>query len=128
MTKHPKQQRILCVIHSTSNRKTLPLALQSAQYEVFLALTAEQAVAFCMGNLFAAVVLDSEFLSEAGWSVAQTFKGLYPRLPIVLFLEDHHRAEIPQAVDAIANTATTMLHELGRLLENPFQTVTVWPS
>ena len=126
LSKYQKGRRILCIIRSTSNRKTLPPVLQSANYEVTLALTAEEAVAFCIGNLVAAVVLDSEFHSEAGWSVAQTIKGLHPQLPILLFLDDHKAAEIPQSVDAIANAAT-MVDELRRLLEKPFIARTAFP-
>jgi hypothetical protein len=77
------------------------------------------AVAFCINNPVAAVVLDSEFFSERGWSLAQTFKSVCPSTPILLFVEDHQYTEIPQAVDAMVETPAGMLQELRRLLAAP---------
>jgi DNA-binding NtrC family response regulator len=92
--------------------------LSSAKYEVVPALTADQAVAFCINNVAAAVVLDSEFFTVEGWSVAQTFKSLRPELPIVLFVEESHEMAVPQSVDAIAATGAALLQELHRLLDS----------
>lgn len=109
-----EQRRIVCVLHSPSNLKILPLSLRSARYEVILALTADQAVAFCINHSLAALVLDSEFFTQEGWSVTQTFKSLCPKVPILLLVENHQHGTIPKNVDAIANTTETMLAELDR--------------
>jgi DNA-binding NtrC family response regulator len=112
-----ERPKILCVLHSPSNRNSLPGVLRSARYEVISAFTADQAVAFCINHVAAAVVLDSEFFSERGWSVLQTFKSLCPKVPILLFVEDHQFGTLPQNVDAIANTAEMMLVELRRFFD-----------
>jgi len=106
---------VVCVLHSSSNIGTLPPILRSAQYQVIVSLTADEAVAFCISNLVVAVVLDSEFLSEAGWSVAETLKALCPKVPILLFVEPHKDGTMPKSIDATANTGETMLAELNRL-------------
>lgn len=111
-----EQRRIVCVLHSPSNQKSLPLSLESARYEVVSGLTADQAVAFCMNNIVAAVVLDSEFISEEELSVVETFKSLCPKVPILLFVNGRHRTT-PKNVDAIAYTTEIMLLELVRLFD-----------
>lgn len=40
----------------------------------------------CLNNHVSAVVLDSEFSTEVGWSAAQTFKMVNPHLPVMLVL------------------------------------------
>jgi DNA-binding NtrC family response regulator len=110
--------RILCVTRSGIHLKTFQSVLSSDNYEVVSAFTSDQAVAFCINNAVAAVVIDSEFLTVDGWSVAQTFKALHPGLPVILLVEDGHEGPIPQAVDAIAKTSADMLQELQRLLDS----------
>ncbi len=110
--------RILCVTDSPMNLKRLHSVLSSTKYEIVSALAADQAVAFCINNAVAAVVLGSEFLTAEGWSVAQTFKSLRPELPVVLFVEDSREMAIPDAVDVIATTEGALLQELQRLLES----------
>ncbi len=112
-----EQRRIVCLLQSPSNQKNLPLSLRSARYEVVSAPTADQAVAFCINNAVAAVVLDSEFSSEEAWSVVQTFKGLCPKVPILLFVDGHKHRTTPKNVDAIAHTTEDMLLELVRLFD-----------
>jgi len=118
-----EHHRILCVTRSDMRVKTFQSVLGSAKYEVISAFTSDQAVAFCINNAVTAVVLDSEFLTVEGWSVAQTFKGLRPGLPVLLFVEDDHHGPIPQSVDAIAKTSDDILQELQRLLESLPNTV-----
>lgn len=112
-----EQRRIVCVLHSPSNQKILPQSLRSAGYEVILALTADEAVAFCINHSLAALVLDSEFFTQEGWSVTQTFKSLCPKVPIVLFVENHKDGAMPTNVDAMADTAGIMLLELNRVFD-----------
>lgn len=113
------KRRIVRVLHSPSNQISLPRSLKSAQYAVVSDLTADQAVAFCMNNIVAAVVLNSEFISEEKLSVVETFKSLCPKVPILLFVNDRKHRTTPKYVDAIAHTAETMLLELVRLVD-PF--------
>jgi DNA-binding response OmpR family regulator len=107
--------RILCVSRSSSQLAAICSALASRDYEVLAATTPEQAVAVCVSNNLAAVVLDSEFATEAGWSAAQTFKMVKPHLPVVLLGKDHEQSP-PHGVDAVASTYSAILHKLNALL------------
>jgi CheY-like chemotaxis protein len=107
--------RILCVSRSTSHLEAIRSALPSRDFEVVAASTPEQAVAVCVGNSLAAVVLDSEFSTETGWSAARTFKMVKPHLPVVLLGHDHQQ-QLPNGVDAIAVTYSAILHKLNALL------------
>jgi CheY-like chemotaxis protein len=78
-----EKPRILCVSRSSSQLEAICSALPRREYEVLGATTPEQAVAVCVSNNLAAVVLDSEFSTETGWSAAQTFKMVKPHLPVV---------------------------------------------
>jgi DNA-binding NtrC family response regulator len=107
--------RILCVSRSSSQMEAIRSALSSRDYEVVEASTPEQAVAVCVSNSLAAIVLDSEFATEAGWSAAQTFKMVKPHLPVVL-LGHNHEASPPHGVDAVASNYSAILRKLNALL------------
>jgi DNA-binding NtrC family response regulator len=91
-------------------------AFPASDYEVSTASTPEQAVAVCLNNKVAAVVLDSEFSTEAGWSAAQTFKMVDPHLPVMLVLEDT-AGMVPNGVDAVAPGHSHILPKLRGLLD-----------
>jgi CheY-like chemotaxis protein len=110
-----EKPRILCVSRSASQLKVICSALPSREFEVVTATTAEQAVAVCVSNNLAAVVLDSEFSTATGWSAAQTFKMVKPHLPVVLLARDHEQS-LPHGVDAVAATHSAILHKLNALL------------
>ena len=107
--------RILCVSRSSSQLEAIRSALPSRDYEVVAASTPEQAVAVCVSNNLAAVVLGSEFSTEAGWSAAQTFKMVKPQLPVVLLGHDHLQA-LPHGVDAVAPNYSAIQNKLDELL------------
>jgi DNA-binding NtrC family response regulator len=92
-------------------------AFPAREYEVFTVSTPEQAVAVCLSNKVAAVVLDSEFSTEAGWSAAQTFKMVNPDLPVMLLLE-RAAGTVPSGVDAVAPSHSDILPKLKVLLES----------
>lgn len=108
--------RILCVSRSPVQLKQMRLALSSAKYDALSASTPEQAVAVCVSNQLAAVVLDSEFLTD-GWSAPQTLKMVNPRVPVVL-LGWPKNGEPPHGVDAIAETYSHLVHKLEALLKS----------
>jgi DNA-binding response OmpR family regulator len=110
-----EKPRILCVSRSSPQLEAMCSAFLSHDYEVLSASTPQQAVAICLGNNVSAVVLDSEFFTENGWSAAQTFKMVKPRLPIVL-LEKDHDGMTPKGVDAVATTYTHAEYKLKSLL------------
>lgn len=110
-----EKPRILCVSRSSSQLEAIRSALPRRDYEVLSSTTPEQAVAVCVSNNLAAVVLDSEFSTENGWSAAQTFKMIKPHLPVVLLGHNHHQ-QLPHGVDAVASTYSAILHKLNALL------------
>jgi DNA-binding response OmpR family regulator len=107
--------RILCVSRSFSQLEAISSALPGREYEVVTATTPEQAVAVCVSNNLAAVVLGSEFSTETGWSAARTFKMVKPHLPVVLLGHDHQR-QPPHGVDAVALDCSAIPHKLNELL------------
>ena len=111
-----EKPRILCVSRSAVQLREMRNAFSTSQYEVLLASTPEQAVAVCINNRVAAVVLDSEFLTEAGWSAAQTFKMVDPHLPVMLVLEGA-AGSVPSGVDAVAAGPSHILPKMKGLLK-----------
>ena len=87
------------------------------EYDVLSASTPEQVVAVCVSNHISAVVLDSEFSTESGWSAARTLKMVNPQLPVMLLLKNDD-ADVPSGIDAIAPSHSHMLTKLRGLL-NP---------
>ena len=90
-------------------------AFPPKEYDVLSASTPDQAVAVCLNNHISAVVLDSEFSTESGWSAAQTLKMVNPKLPVMLILKSDDGA-VPSGVDAVAPNHSHMLIKLKGLL------------
>ena len=109
--------RILCLSVSSLKLTQMCAALPAREYQVLSASNPAQAVAVCATNNIAAVVLDSEFLTDDGHTLAQTFKAVNPHVPIVL-LERGHNGDIPDAVDAVAPTKEMMLKKLAALIKS----------
>ena len=110
-----EKPRILCVSRSVYELRDMREAFPTRDYEVISASTPEQAVAVCVSNHIAAVVLDSEFSTEAGWSAAQTLKMVNPRL-LVMLLVKSAEGPVPSGVDAVAPSHSHMLPKLKGLL------------
>ena len=108
--------RILCLSVSAFKLKQMCAALPVRQYQALSASSPAQAVAVCATNNIAAVVLDSEFLTDGGSTLAQTFKAVNPHVPIVLW-EMGHNGDIPGAVDAVVTTREMMLKKLAALIK-----------
>jgi PleD family two-component response regulator len=105
--------RILCVSPSPSQHARIHWAL-SRKYEPLVASSPEQAVAFCVSHAVAAIILDAEFYTWQGWSVAQTFKSINPLLPVLL-LHENLADPLPPGVDAVV-TPTLIGEKLELLL------------
>lgn len=112
-----EKPRILCVSRSVYQLRDMRNAFPSRDYEVLSASTPEQAVAVCVSNNVFAVVLDSEFSTEAGWSAAQTLKMVNPRLLVMLLLKSAD-GPVPSGVDAVAPSPSDMLPKLKSLLRS----------
>lgn len=110
-----EKPRILCVSRSVYELREMRNAFPIRDYEVLSASTPEQAVAVCVSNHVAAVVLDSEFSTEAGWSAAQTLKMVNPRLRIMLLVKSDE-GPVPSGVDAVALSHSHILPKLKGLL------------
>ncbi len=114
--REPRQ--ILCVSQSPSQLQELTSAVSSIAYEAVPASSPEQAVACCIGNPLAAIVIDSAFLTESGWTVPQSIKMVRPDLPIFL-LHQEHQGDLPHGVEAVAPTVPLMMQKLAGLLPRP---------
>jgi CheY-like chemotaxis protein len=110
-----RKPRILCVSRSEYQLRTICSSIPSQEYEIVSASTPEQAVAVCVSNQLAAVVLDSEFVTD-GWSAAKTLKLVNPKVPVVL-LGWNDDKDAPHGVDAIAATYSHLAHKLEALLK-----------
>jgi len=109
--------RILCLSRSTSQLRVIISHLSHEEFEAVAASTPEEAVALCTANHVNAIVLDSEFVTESGWTVAQSFRMVAPHLPIVL-VKANHDHEVPVGIDAVAAGADVVIGTLKRLLAN----------
>jgi DNA-binding NtrC family response regulator len=110
--------QILCVSRSPSQLKELTSAVSSMAYEAVSASSPEQAVACCIGNPLVAIIVDSEFLTEGGWTVPQSIKMVRPDLPIFL-LKQEHNGDIPHGVEAVAPTVPLIMQKLAILVTQP---------
>jgi DNA-binding NtrC family response regulator len=110
-----KNPCILCVSRSAYQLRAMRDAFPIRDYNVISASTPEQAIAVCVSNHISAVVLDSEFSTESGWSAAQTLKMVNPQLPVMLLLKSAEGC-VPNGVDAVAHSHSGILPKLKRLL------------
>jgi CheY-like chemotaxis protein len=110
-----EKTRILCVSRSAYQLRAMRGAYPSREYEVLSAMSPEQAVAVCVSNHISAVVLDSEFSTESGWSAALTLKMLNPQLPVMLLLKNGNKT-VPSGVDAVAHSHSHILSKVQGLL------------
>jgi len=86
------------------------------EFEAIGAASPQEAVAFCAANDVSAIVMDSEFVTEGGWTVAQSLRMVKPHLPIVL-LKAGRRCKLPPHVDAVAGKVEMILGALKALLK-----------
>jgi DNA-binding NtrC family response regulator len=106
-----KNPCILCVSRSAYQLRAMRDAFPIRDYNVISASTPEQAIAVCVSNHISAVVLDSEFSTESGWSAAQTLKMVNPQLPVMLLLKSAEGCVL-KGVDAVAHSHSGILPKL----------------
>jgi hypothetical protein len=106
--------RILCVFKSPTQLKELVSAISSMACKAVSASSPEQAVACCIGGHLVAIV-DSEFLTESGWTVARSIKMVRPDLPILLLAQAHNE-DTPHGGAAVATTVPLMVQKLAALV------------
>ncbi len=115
-----RKPRILCLSRSTSHLRVILSHISEAEFEAIAASSPEEAVAICTANHVTAIVLDSEFVTEGGWTVAQSFRMVAPQLPIVL-LQPNHNHGVPAGIDAVVAGADLVIGTLKKLLANDTQ-------
>jgi DNA-binding response OmpR family regulator len=115
MSERRKRPTILCLSRSGSRLREIIAHLGETHYETIPVSSPEEAVAFCAANQVNVIVLDSEFITEDGWTVTQSFRMVAPQLPIVL-LKPEKIAVIPGGIDAIASSTELILGTLKALL------------
>lgn len=111
-----RKPRILCLSASSSQLELIISHFDEEEFEAIAAASPQEAVAFCAANDVSAIVLDSEFVTEGGWTVAQSLHMVKPQLPILLLKagRDH---EVPPHVDAVACKVEMILGALKALLK-----------
>lgn len=100
----------------------LTIALKASRLQLLTAATRSEAVAFCVANFVAAVVLDGESIRGSELSLAQALKAVRPTLPVIL-LEERKRqtTDLPEGIDvAVALDAPEELRfTIERSLHRP---------
>lgn len=100
-----KRPRILILAQPSPNLSALLAQIKAKALDVTLALTSDSAVALCVGNHFAAVLLDAALIRNDDWTVAKSLKFVQPSLPILL-LDPRitgRRASLPPDTDVLAS-------------------------
>lgn len=101
MTKLP---RVLFLAKSAPSLDFMLTQMKSGGLDVTLALTSDDGVALCLGNHFAAVVLDASLIRKDDWTVAKSLKLIKPGLPIVLLdPRSSRRDTLPPDIDVCAS-------------------------
>ena len=111
-----EKPRILCVSRSAYELRAMRSPSPPGNMKCFPPQPRNRPWPFVLSNHISAVVLDSEFSTEAGWSAAQTLKMVNPRLPVMLLLKSAEGA-VPSGVDAVAHSHSHMLPKLKGLLD-----------
>lgn len=100
-----KRHRILILAHPSPNLNALLAQIKTKALDVTLAFTCDSAVALCLSNHFAAVVLDAALIRNDDWTVAKSLKLVQPSL-LILLLDPRsagRRAPLPPDTDALAS-------------------------
>lgn len=74
-------------------------------YTVVVPPSSDHAVAFCLHNRVAAVLIDEHTGTEVEeWSLARSLKAVSPNTSVLLLLQDPGiRSELPPGVDCVVN-------------------------
>lgn len=101
---HRASGSIILLMAAGHNEKLERLLLTKG-YTVVVPPTSDQAVAFCLHNRIAAVLIDEGMLTEVeDWSLARSFKGVSPNTPVLLLVRDPDaQKDLPPGVDFIVS-------------------------
>jgi len=106
-TSHDSASGSIIVLIVAGHYDELERVLRETGYTIVAPSTTDQAVAVCLHNRIAAVVMDEGMLSDVeDWSLARSFKGVSPNTPIVLMARDPGaHAELPPGVDCVVSAS-----------------------
>lgn len=119
-----KSPRILFLAKSSPSLEFMLTRMKSGGLDVTAALTSDSGVALCLGNQFAAVVLDAALIRNDDWTVAKSLKLIKPGLPILLLdSRSISRNGLPPDIDALAayDDPKEVLLKLRHLVSNTSQ-------
>lgn len=119
-----KLPRILFLAKAAPSLEFMLAQMKSGGLDVTLALTSDDGVALCLGNHFAAVVLDASLIRKDDWTVAKSLKLIKPGLPIVLLdPRSSSRDTLPPDIDvrASCDDPKDVLLKLRHLVSNTSQ-------
>ena len=107
MAREQRVPQILCLAQSSRSLGPILRELKISGFEITVAFTADQGVAVCVGNQFAAVLLDAAFIRNDDWTVAKSLKLVKPGVPILLLdCRDRSRGkDRPPGIDAVAGSS-----------------------
>lgn len=104
-TGHHKSSGSIVLLIAAGHYEGLERTLLTSGYTLVVPPTPDQAVAVCLHNRVAAVLIDEGMLTEVeDWSLARSFKGVSPNTPVLLLARDSgaHR-EMPPGVDCVVS-------------------------
>jgi DNA-binding response OmpR family regulator len=121
----PAKQRILCVDDDADTCAMLKAMLGTADFDVFTAPDAAEALRPIGSEHFDLYVLDSEVTGFSGLTLCHRIRAVDTRTPVVIFsghgYESHRRAGMLAGANAylVKPDVTELIPTVERLLEEP---------
>lgn len=100
---HHKSSGSIILMMVTGHYEKLERLLLTSGYTVVVPPTSDQAVAVCLHNRIAAVLIDEGTAAEMDeWSLARSLKAISPNTPVLLLLRDpDSNRDLPPGVDCV---------------------------
>ena len=104
-TAHHKPSASIVLLIAAGRYESLERTLLTRGYTVVAPTTSDQAVAVCLHNRIAAVLIDEGMLAEVeDWSLARSFKAVSPSTPVLLLVKDPGaHTDLPPGVDCMVS-------------------------
>lgn len=102
-TGHRKSSGSIVLFIVAGHYERLERILLTSGYTVVVPPTPDQAVAVCLHNRVAAVLIDEGMLTEVeDWSLARSLKAVSPHTPVLLLVRDSGAyRDLPPGVDCV---------------------------
>ena len=104
-TAYHKPSSSIVPLIAAGHYESLERTLLTRGYTVVAPTTSDQAVAVCLHNRIAAVLIDEGMLTEVeDWSLARSFKAVSPSTPVLLLAKDPGaHPDLPPGVDCVVS-------------------------